>query len=132
MVGTRVGGVTPHSYGLQISVLVPSATATEPVNEGDLLKFITTAPYSAAPCVDGDSVQLKAIHGGVKDANTPVGCHLYGFSRVDKFKFTGIAPAIGDSIVVAGKGIVKTAASANGTFVLFVDASRQIVEVAMP
>ncbi|MBA4543987.1 hypothetical protein H1164_13945 [Thermoactinomyces daqus] len=132
MYGTRVGGVTPHAYGLQVTVLVPSATPTQPVNEGDLLKLITTAPYSAAPCADGDPVQLKAIHGGVTDDTTPVGCHLYGFSRVDKFKFTGAEPTIGASVVAAGNGVVKVSPENNGTFVLFVDSSRNIVEVAMP
>lgn len=131
MYGTRVGGVSPHSYGLQVSVLVPSATEAAPINAGDNLKLITTAAYSAAPCVAGDKVQLKALHP-VKDAKTPLGCQIFGFSRVDKYKYTGAAPAIGASVEAAGKDTVQTAAAANGSFVLFVDAAKQIVEVAMP
>ncbi|MFD1423419.1 hypothetical protein ACFQ4J_06640 [Laceyella tengchongensis] len=131
MYGTRVGGVTPHSYGLQITVLVPSATESAPINTGDLLKLATTGPYQAVPCADGDPIQLMAIHP-VKDANTPLGCRVYGYSRIDRFTYSGADPAIGGSIVVAGLGKVKAAASGNGTFVLFVDTTRKIVEVAMP
>lgn len=131
MYGARPGGVSPHSFGLQVTVLVPTATEATPINSGDSLKFATTGAYHAAPCADGDKIQLMALHP-VKDGKTPLGCQLYGFSRVDKFAYTGTAPVVGDSIVAAGKGAVKTATEANGTIVLFVDTARKIVEVAMP
>lgn len=131
MYGTRPGGVSPHSFGLQVTVLVPTATEADPINTGDNLKFANTGAYHAAPCVAGDQVQLKALHP-VKDGKTPLGCQLYGFSRIDKFTYTGTDPAVGASIEAAGKDTVRTAAAANGTFVLFVDTTKKIVEVAMP
>lgn len=131
MFGARVGGVSPHSYGLQITVLVPDATEGNPINTGDGLKLVNTGSYHAAPCADGDKIQLKALHP-VKDGKTPLGCQIYGYDRVDKFAYEGATPAIGNSIVAAGKGTVKVAAEANGTYVLFVDTAKNIVEVAMP
>lgn len=130
MYGTRPGGVSNYSYGLQVTVLVPDAD-NNPINAGDVLKFATSGAYHAAPCADGDVIQLKALHP-VKDSATPLGCQVYGFSRIDKFTYTGTDLVIGDSIVAAGAGTVKVAASANGTFVLFVDTVNKIVEVAMP
>ncbi|MED0765994.1 hypothetical protein P4S83_01765 [Aneurinibacillus thermoaerophilus] len=131
MYGARPGGVSPHQYGLQVTVLVPTATEAAPINTGDNLKFVNTGAYHAAPCADGDAIQLKALHP-VKDGKTPLGCQLYGFSRIDKFTYTGADLVIGDSIVAAGKGAVKKADAANGTVVLFVDTAKKIVEVAMP
>ena len=132
MYGERVGGVSPHQYGLQVTVLVPTATEASPINAGDNLKLVNTGAYNAAACVDGDVIQLKALHP-VKDGKTPLGCQLYGnFKRVDKFVYTGADPAVGASVVASGKGTVKTAGAANGTFVLYVDAAKKIVEVAMP
>lgn len=129
MYGSRPGGVSPHNYGLQVTVLVPNATENAPVKAGDPLKFVSTGSYHAAPCVDGDKIHLKAINTA-NDGKTPVGCQLYGFSRIDKFSYTG-AVSVGDSIVASGDGAVKAALEANGTFVLFVDNARNIVEVAM-
>lgn len=129
--GARVGGVSPHEYGLQITVLAPLATELLPVETGDFLKFDNVFPYGAVLCADGDPIQLKALHP-VKDGSTPLGCILYGFSRVDKFTYTDVDPALGDSVVVSGKGTVKKAAAPNGTLVLYVDPIKKIVEVAMP
>jgi hypothetical protein len=131
MYGERVGGVSPHSFGLQVTVLVPTATELAPIVAGDNLKFVNTGAYHAAACADGDTIQLKALHP-VKDGKTPLGCQLYGFSRIDKCKYTGADPTVGASVVASGKGTVKTAGAANGTRVLFVDTARKIVEVAMP
>jgi hypothetical protein len=131
MYGTRVGGVSPHQYGLQVTVLVPAATEAAPVKAGDGLKLITTAAYSAAKCEAGETVQLTAIHD-VADASTPLGCQLYGFSRIDSFPYSGTAPTIGASVESDGASKMRTAAAANGTFVLYVDTVKQIIEVAMP
>lgn len=132
MFGERVGGVSPHQFGLQVTVLVPTASEALPINTGDNLKFANTGAYHAAACADGDVIQLKALHP-VKDGKTPLGCQLYGgFKRVDKFTYTGADPTVGASIVAAGKGTVKVAGAANATRVLFVDTAKKIVEVAMP
>lgn len=137
MYGERVGGVSPHSYGLQISVLVPTATESAPIKAGDSLKLIKTGGYHAAACADGDVIQLKAIHT-VKDGKTPLGCRVYGFSRVDKYQYSGEDPVVGDSIVSDGAGAIKRSLDGangpvdNGSFVLFVDSVSKTVEVAMP
>lgn len=129
---TRVGGVTPDDYGLSLTVTVPTASADNPIRQGDTLRFAATGPYHAAPTADGEEIQLVAKHP-VYDPLSPLGVHVYGFSRVDRYRYTGTAPAIGASIVAAGKNSVREAAAGTGTgYVLFVDTARGMVEVAMP
>jgi hypothetical protein len=128
---SRVGGVVPDSYGLSLTVTVPAASLANPVNTDELLVFATTGPYQAAKAPAGAGVVLKAKHP-VKDALEPLGVHVYGYSRVDKFTYSGTAPTIGASVESAGDGTVRTAAAANGSFVLYVDTARSYVEVAMP
>ncbi|WP_306010481.1 hypothetical protein [Bacillus sp. MMSF_3328] len=127
----RVGGVVPDSYGLSLTVTVPTASAANPVEADDLLVFATTGPYQAAKAPAGAAIVMKAKHP-VSDGLTPLGVHVYGYSRVDKFTYSGTAPAIGASIESAGDDTVRTAAAANGSFVLYVDTARSYVEVAMP
>lgn len=127
----RVGGVVPDSYGLSHTVTVPTASEANPVAADELLVFATTGPYQARKAAAGEVVTLKAKHP-VTDGLTPLGVHIYGYSRVDKFTYSGVAPAIGASIESAGDGTVRTAAAANGSFVLYVDTARTYVEVAMP
>jgi len=127
----RVGGVVPDNYGLSLTVLVPTASEANPIEQGDQLSFATTGAYHAARAAAGGVVQMRAKHT-VTDGTTPLGVHVYGFSRVDKFEYSGTAPAIGASIESAGDGTVRAAAAANGSFVLFVDTARGFVEVAMP
>lgn len=127
----RVGGVVPDSYGLSLTVTVPTASASNPVEAEDTLKFVTTGPYHAAKTEPGDVIVLKAKHP-VRDGLTPLGVHVYGYSRVDKFTYSGAVPTIGASIESAGDGTVRAAATPNGSFVLYVDEARSYVEVAMP
>ncbi|PFP29401.1 hypothetical protein COJ96_10885 [Bacillus sp. AFS073361] len=127
----RVGGVVPDSYGLSLTVTVPTASEANPVEADELLTFATTGPYQAQKATAGSTIILKAKHP-VRDGLTPLGVHVYGFSRVDRFGYSGAAPAIGASIESAGDGTVRTAATGNGSFVLYVDATRNYVEVAMP
>jgi hypothetical protein len=127
----RVGGVVPDNYGLSLTVLVPTASAANPIDQGDLLRFATTGPYHATVAAAGTAVQLVAKHP-VENATEPLGVYVYGFSRVDKFVYSGTAPAIGASIESAGDGTVRTAAAANGSYVLYVDTANSTVEVAMP
>lgn len=127
----RVGGVVPDDYGLSLTVIVPTASASNRIEQGDQLSFATSGAYHAARAAAGGAVQLRAKHP-VEDGVTPLGVHVYGFSRVDKFRYSGTAPAIGASIESAGDGTVRAAAAGNGSFVLFVDATNGTVEVAMP
>jgi hypothetical protein len=127
----RVGGVVPDSYGLSLTVTVPTASEANPVEADDILTFATTGNYQAVKAGAGAVIVLKAKHP-VRDGLTPLGVHVYGFSRVDRFTYSGAAPAIGASIESAGDGTVRAAAAANGSFVLYVDASRNYLEVAMP
>lgn len=127
----RVGGVVPDNYGLSLTVVVPTASAGNPVEQGDQLSFATTGAYHAAKAAAGAAVTLRAKHR-VEDATTPLGVHVYGYSRVDKFRYSGTAPAIGASIESAGDGTVRAAAAGNGSFVLYVDSANGTVEVALP
>lgn len=127
----RVGGHLPDDYGLSLTVLVPTASADNPVDTGDTLVFTTTGAYHAGPAPAGAAVQLIAKHP-VSDPYTPLGVHAFGFSRVSKVSFTGTAPAIGASVEADGTGAVRTAAAANGTLVLYVDAAGGFCEVAFP
>lgn len=130
----RAGGQSPHSYGLKVTVKVPTATASAPVSSGDQLVLSTDGAYEAAPAQAGDPIQLIAING-TEDALTPVGAFLFGFSRVHHLAFSGTAPAIGSGVVAAGDGTVRAADTGGGEtgngFVLFVDTARSYVEVAL-
>ncbi|MCU6603772.1 hypothetical protein OCO53_25360 [Peribacillus frigoritolerans] len=127
----RVGGQVPDSYGLSLTVTVPAASDASPVEAGDILNFTATGPYHAALAADGGAVQLIAKHP-VTDPLTPLGVWVLGFSRVQKMNFSGAAPAIGSSVVADGAGGVRADATANGSRVLYVDAARGYVEVALP
>lgn len=127
----RVGGVVPDSYGLSLTVTVPTASEANPVEADELLTFATTGPYHAVKAAAGSPIVMKSKHP-VTDGLTPLGVHVYGYSRVDKFTYSGVAPAIGASIESAGDGTVRAAAAPNGSFVLYVDTARLYVEVAMP
>jgi len=127
----RLNTTMPDSYGLSLSVYVPTASDANPVDTGDLLTWSTTAGYNAAPAVAGDPVQLRAKHP-VKDPLTPLGVYVFGFSRVERLPYTGVVPALGASIENDGAGGVRAAAVANGTRVLYVDAAAGLVDVAMP
>jgi hypothetical protein len=132
----RVGGQVPDSYGLSYTVNVPTASATNPVEADDLLVWSTAGPHSAAPAAAGDPVQLIAKHP-VTDPLEPLGVWVIGFSRIQKMRFSGTAPAIGASVAADGAGGVTAsvggvAVADNGTRVLYVDAARGYVEVALP
>ncbi|MFP5109643.1 hypothetical protein ACSU6B_23235 [Neobacillus sp. C211] len=132
----RVNTTMPDSYGLSLTVYVPTASAANPVNSGDLLTWSTTAGYSAVPAVAGDPIQLRAKHP-VDDPLQPLGVHAFGFQRVERFPIIGAAPALGASVVVAVDGTtgdvgVAAAGTANGTRVLYVDTAAGLVDVAMP
>lgn len=128
---SRVGGVVPDSYGLSLTVTVPTASEENPVEADDLLVFATTGPYHARKATTGEAIVLKAKHP-VRDGLTPLGVHVYGYSRVDRFTYTGTAPTIGISIESAGNDTVQVAPEGNGSFVLYVDETRNYCEVAMP
>ncbi|MED4116552.1 hypothetical protein P4661_27330 [Priestia megaterium] len=128
---TRIGGHLPDDYGLSLTVIVPTASETNPINTGDTLTLATTGSYHAAKAAAGAAVQLIAKHP-VSDPYTPLGVHAFGFSRVSKVKFSGTAPTIGASVEADGEGGVRTAAAANGTYVLFVNAAGGFAEIAFP
>lgn len=130
MMYSRPGGKSPHTRGLQITVVVPAATTIAPINTGDVLTLTTAGAYTAQKAVADAVVQLKALHP-VSDPNIPLGVQVYGFSRIDKFVYTGTL-AIGDSIVADGTGAVKKVVTANGTFTCFVDTTNKIAEVLLP
>lgn len=134
----RVNHNLPDSYGLSLTVYVPTASETTPVEQGDALTFVATASNSVAPSAAGDVVHCRAKHT-VSDPMEPLGVHVYGFSRVDTFTFTGTAPAIGASVVADGAGGMMDAGVdaggapiANGTRVVYVDTAAGTVDVLMP
>lgn len=133
----RVNTTMPDSYGLSLTVYVPTASEANPVDTGDLLSWSDVAGYSAAPAAAGDPIQLRAKHP-VTDPLTPLGVHAFGFSRVERLPYTGTAPALGASVTADGAGGVTAAtdgagaAVTNGTRVLYVDTAAGLVDVAMP
>lgn len=130
---TRIGGPIPDSYGLSLTVKVPTASEANPIDTGDLLTWDATTAYGAVKAADGAVPDMKAKHP-VTDPYTPLGVHVFNASRVEVFNYTGAAPAIGASVVADGTGGVRAVGTepANGTRVLFVDTERSIVEVLMP
>ena len=129
---TRIGGPIPDSYGLSLTVKVPTASEANPVETGTPLSWSATAAYSAIPTADGAVPDMVAKHP-VSDGFTPLGVHVFRASRIGIFEYTGTAPALGASIVANGTGGVRDAgATPNETRVLYVDTARSIVEVLMP
>lgn len=127
----RVGGPIPDSYGLSLTVKVPTASEANPVDTGTPLSWSTAQAYAAIPAAAGAVPDMVAKHP-VSDPFTPLGVHVFRASRIAIFEYTGAAPALGGSIEANGTGGVRTAAAANGTRVLFVDTAKTIVEVLMP
>ena len=128
---TRIGGPIPDSYGLSLTVKVPTASETNPIETGTPLSWSATTAYAAIPTPSGSLPDMKAKHP-VSDPFTPLGVHVFNASRVEVFPYTGAAPALGSSIVADGTGGVMTTATANATRVLYVDTARSIVEVLLP
>ena len=125
---TRVGGQSPDSYGLSVTVTVPAATKAAPVAVNQPLVWGTTANSAVKAAADA-VFDLVAKHP-VDDALTPLGCWVAGSkARVHVFAYTGTAPTVGGSIVADGLGGVKATATANYSRVLFVDTTRKYVEV---
>lgn len=132
----RVNTTMPDSYGLSLTVYVPTASAANPVDTGDVLSWSTTEGYAAVPAAAGDPIQMRAKHP-VSDPMEPLGVHVFGFSRVERLPFTGAAPALGVSVAADGAGGVTAdvggvAVADNGTRVLYVDTAAGLVDVAMP
>lgn len=134
----RVNHNLPDAYGLSITVYAPTASEANPIETGEVLKFVDSASNSVAPAGDGDAIQAVAKHR-VTDPLEPLGVHVYGFSRIQTFKFSGAAPTLGAGVVADGKGGVKVLAAEpegavipNGTRVLYVDSGLGVVDVAMP
>lgn len=125
----RVGGQSPHTDGLQITVTFPTATKQNPVKVNEPLSFDTVGPYTAKRLAADGVIQMKAIHS-VEDGTTPLGVQVYGFSRIDSFEYSGTL-AVGDTICGDGAGKVKKATTATNTLVCYVDSTRKICEVLM-
>lgn len=128
---TRVGGQSPDSYGLSMTVNVPTATAANKVETNQPLRW-GAGEFAAVKAADGEVIQLVAKHP-VEDALTPLGVWVAGGnSRVHVFTYTGAAPALHGGIVANGTGGVRAAAgteTGNTSRVLYVDTARSQVEV---
>lgn len=127
----RGGASSPDIMGTSLTVFVKDATKVAPINKGDLLLHDATAgAYGMKKAVDGDVFDAVAKHGLVEGPEEPLGVHLVmGNSRVNRMKYTGTAPTLGQSVVASGVGTVKATATANKTRVVAVDTALQIVEV---
>ena len=127
---SRVGGQSPDSYGLSLTVNVPNASATNKTNTNQPLRW-AGGPYNAVNAADGDVIQLVAKHP-VEDAVTPLGVWVAsGNSRVHQFEYTGPAPELGAGIVANGTGGVRASdgtEEGNTSRVLYVDTARNYVE----
>lgn len=127
----RIGGPIPDSYGLSLTVKIPTATLSAPVAVGTPLSWSNASAYSAVPAVAGGPIDLVTKEKA-EDGLTPIGVHVFRASRVAIYTYSGTAPALGASIEPNGTGGVRTVATGNGTRVLYVDTTRSIVEVLMP
>lgn len=127
----RGGATSPDDMGTSLTIYVKDATVAAPIKKGDLLVFDATAgAYGYRKAVDGDVIGAVAKHGLVSGPEEPLGAHLIvGNSRVNKMKYTGTAPTIGQSVVASGVDTVKATATANATKVMAVDSALGIVEV---
>ncbi|WP_248498714.1 hypothetical protein, partial [Staphylococcus aureus] len=107
------------------------ATKAAPINKGDLLLHDATAgAYGMKKAVDGDVFDAVSKQGLIEGPEEPCAVHLVaGNSRINKMKYTGTAPTLGQSVVASGVGTVKATATANKTRVVAVDTALQIVEV---
>ena len=126
----RLNTHLPDSYGLSLTVYVPTASNANPVNTGDVLVWDDTTGWGAAPAGEGAAVELVAKHP-VSDPSTPLGVYVYGYSRTQEFRYTGDI-ALGDSIVFNGDGTVRAAGAdvTNGTRVAYIE--NGIVSVLLP
>ncbi|USK77827.1 hypothetical protein [Peribacillus frigoritolerans] len=128
---SRVGGQSPDSYGLSLTVNVPTASATKKTITNQPLRWAAGA-FNAINAIAGEVIQLVAKHP-VEDALTPLGVWVAGGnSRVHVFTYTGTAPSLGAGIVADGTGGVKAALGSetgNTSRVLYVDTVRKYVEV---
>lgn len=127
----RGGATSPDSMGTSLTVFVKDASVAAPINKGDLLLHdVTAGAYGMKKAVDGDVFDAVAKHGLISGPEEPLGVHLVqGNSRVNKFKYTGTAPTLGQSVVASGVNTVKATATANKTRVVAVDSALMIVEV---
>lgn len=126
----RLNTHLPDSYGLSLTVYVPTASQTNPVNTGDVLVWDGVTGWGAAPAGDGAAIEMVAKHP-VSDPNTPLGVWVYGYSRTHEFNYTGDI-ALGDSVVFNGDGTVRAAGAdvANGTRVVNIESG--FVSVLLP
>lgn len=131
----RVGGQSPDAYGLSLTVKVPSASATSPVETNTPLIW-ASGSYNAAVAPAGSAFDMVAKHP-VEDATTPLGVWLAsGGARIQVMRYSGTAPTVGGSVVADGLGGVTTAGVdgggapiSNNTRVLYVDTVRSYCEV---
>jgi hypothetical protein len=128
----RLNTTLPDSYGLSLTVWCPTASEANPIDTGDILSWSATEGYGAVPAVAGDPIQIR-VKEPCTDPLTPVGAHIYGFSRVERLPFlAGAAPALGASVEADGAGNVRTAVAPNGTRVVYVDTAAGLVDVLLP
>lgn len=127
----RGGASSPDNMGTSLTIYVKDATVAAPISRGDLLvKDATAGAYGYRKAVDGDVIGAVAKHGLVTGPEDPLGAHIVvGNSRVNRMKYTGTAPTLGQSVVASGLGTVKATATPNKTEVVLVDSALQIVEV---
>lgn len=125
----RLNASLPDSYGLSLTVYVPTASETNPVNTGDYLVWDRTTGWGVAPAGDGAAFEVKAKHP-VSDPYTPLGVHVYGFSRVEDLKAGTVA--IGDVVVYDGAGGVRVAGEGEGNTGLVVNVENGLAQVLLP
>ncbi|MFP3472477.1 hypothetical protein R0J90_20700, partial [Micrococcus sp. SIMBA_144] len=81
--------------------VVPAASESNSVVQDTPLVFVDTVGYGAAVAGAGEAPDMIAKHP-VSDPNTPLGVWVFGYSRVNKVRYTGTAPALGGSVVSDG------------------------------
>lgn len=127
----RLNASLPDSYGLSLTVYVPTASETSPVNGGDALVWDRTTGWGVAKAGDGAAIELIAKHS-VSDPFTPLGVYVFGYSRVHDFPASDVT--IGTEVVSNGSGGIRAVSDGDtaGASGLVVNVENGIAQVLLP
>ena len=127
----RLNAQLPDSYGLSLTVYVPTASEANPVQTGDVLVWDRVTGWGVAPAGDGAAIEVIAKHP-VSDPFTPLGVWAFGYSRVHDFPAGDVA--IGTEVVFNGAGGIRAVADGEttGATGLVVNVENGIAQVLLP
>ena len=107
-----------------------SGTIVDPTDLGKAVSQDTSAANTVKLAADGETIigELKTYQKRIIEGNNTGGVLYRGACY---FKYTGTAPAVGQSVVGAGSGLVKAAAASVHNQVFEVDTTNTMVVVLL-